>query len=81
LDLGCYTGTIYSAEKLINNGYKVYTTDERINNRVTEKPYVRVYLRHDQEVYRKFETDVEALSWIDELKATSGKTFEIITFN
>jgi hypothetical protein len=81
LDKGSFDGTIYSEESLIGYGYKVYTTDERINNRVTEKPYVRVYLSHGLETHKKFETDEQALSWIEELKSTSGKTFEIVTFN
>jgi hypothetical protein len=81
LDKRSFAGTIYSEEALINYGYKVYTTDERINNRVTEKPYVRVYLSHELETHKKFETDEQALSWIEKLKATSGKTFEIVTFN
>jgi hypothetical protein len=81
LDKGSFDGTIYSEGDLIDYGYKVYTTDERINNRVTEKPYVRVYLSHELETHKKFETDEQALEWINELKATSGKTFEIVTFN
>jgi hypothetical protein len=81
LDTGSWDGAIYTEEKLIGYGYKVYTTDERINNRVTEKPYVRVYLSHELETHKKFETNEEALAWIDELKATSGKTFEIVTFD
>ena len=81
LDKGSFDGTIYSDEELIGYGYKVYTTDERINNRVTEKPYVRIYLSHGLESHKKFETDEEASAWVDELKATSGKTFEIVTFD
>jgi hypothetical protein len=78
LDLGSYRGTIYTEEELIGYGYKVYTTDERINSRVCRKPHVKIYLSHELTVDKVFETNHEAQTWIDALKATSGKTFETV---
>jgi hypothetical protein len=79
LDTGAFDSVIYTKEDLIGYGYKIY--DDRVNNIVCEKPYATVYLSHDLTTTKKFETDQEALEWIEEIKTKSGKTFEIVTFN
>ena len=78
LDLSSWRGSIYTAEEMIGYGYKVYSTEERINSRICHKPRVRVYLSHELTVDKVFETNQEAQTWIDELKLTSGKTFETV---
>lgn len=78
LDLGSYDGTIYTEETLKGYGYKVYSYEERIAQRVCNKPYVTVYLSHELQVSKRFETDKEAESWIEWLKNTTGKVFEVI---
>jgi hypothetical protein len=78
LDLRSYDGTIYTEKQLKGYGYKVYSYNERVQQRVCNKPYVTIYLSHDLQVTKRFETDVEAESWIGEIKAASGKVFEVI---
>ena len=78
LDLCSWKDAIYSAEELEAYGYKVYTTDERISSRVCRKPHVKIYLSHELTVEKVFETNQEAQAWIEELKSTSGKTFETV---
>lgn len=72
---------IYTEDEIRDYGYKVYSSDERINERVCHKAYVKVYLTHDNHVEQAFETDAEAEAWIELLKETSGKTFEVVTHN
>lgn len=81
LDKSSFDEIIYSPEQLIDYGYKVYTSSERINNRVCHKPHVTVYLSHDLSSTKRFETDREAIEWVEDLKATSGKVFEIVIKN
>ena len=45
---------------------------------VWNKVYVEVYLGYKSSVGKSFNTDDEALDWIDKLKELSGKTFEVI---
>lgn len=78
LDRGSWDGTVYSEEALKGYGYKVYSYEERVAQRVCNKPYVTVYLSHDLQVTKRFEKDKEAESWIEWLKNTTGKTFEVI---
>ena len=78
LDLNSWRGEIYTEKELVDHGYKVYTTDERISSRVCRKPHVKVYLSHDLTVEKVFETNSEARTWIDQLKLKSGKTFETV---
>lgn len=77
-DAGSPLQWIYTEEDLKSYGYKVYSFDERINDRVCEKPYVVVYLAHELQISKKFETDSEAEEWVDQLKEKSGKSFEVI---
>lgn len=70
----------YTKAELVDWGYKVYDTDERINDRVVHKSRVIVYLGHDLEVSKEFETVDEANEWIDLLVSTSGKTFEVVKY-
>ena len=78
LDLSSWRGTIYTEEELVGYGYKVYSTEERINSRVCHKPSVRIYLSHELTVDQRFETNGEAYSWVEELKLASGKTFKTV---
>lgn len=45
---------------------------------VWNKPYVEVSLGYKSSVGKYFDSDQEALDWIDKLKELSGKTFEVI---
>jgi hypothetical protein len=78
LDYGSFQETIYTEEELKEYGYKVYPHSERIVKRVCRKPYVKVHLPHDLCVTQTFESDDLAKGWVDELKSTSGKTFEVV---
>lgn len=71
---------LYTEDEIRGYGYKVYNTDERINERICNKAYVKVYLTHDNSIEQKFETDAEAEAWIESLKEKSGKTFEVVTY-
>lgn len=77
-DESSYSQHVRTKEDLLESGYKVYDWDERVTNRVCRKPYVVVYLGHKLEVQNTFESNTIALEWIENLKLTSGKTFEII---
>jgi hypothetical protein len=70
----------YTDEELRKQGYKVYTTDERINDRVCVKATVKVYLAHDNTIVQEFETDDEAEFWIENLKTISGKNFAVAIY-
>ena len=48
------------------------------DNTVWTKPSVTIYLEHEHSIYRSFETLEEAESWVEELKQTSTKVFEIV---
>jgi hypothetical protein len=71
---------LYTEDEIRNYGYKVYSTDERINERICNKAYVKVYLTHDNTIEQSFETDKEAEAWIELLKEKSGKTFEVAIY-
>ena len=81
LDHSSFQETIYTEKELKDYGYTVYPYSERVNSRVCRKPYVTVYLPHDLSVQRTFESNEKASAWIEELKATSGKTFEIVNYD
>lgn len=70
---------VYTEDEIRDHGYKLYSADERINDRICHKAYVKVYLTHDNEIEQTFETDAEAEAWIETLKEKSGKTFEVVT--
>lgn len=72
---------VYTEDEIRSNGYKVYSTDERINDRICHKAYVKVCLTHDNYIEQAFESDAEAEAWIESLKEKSGKTFEVVTRN
>ena len=78
---GDWDGRTYTDEQLRNYGYKVYTTDERVNDRVCKFAKVKVYLTHDNEVEQTFETDEDAEIWVEHLKTTSGKNFAVATYD
>lgn len=76
LDLGSYRNEIYTEKEVVDHGYKVYP--DRVTNQVCRKARANVYLSHDYEVEKIFESDQEAKSWVADLKLASGKTFEIV---
>ena len=80
IDSKDYYPIMYTDDDLRGYGYKVYLTSERLNERVCDKAYVKVYLTHDNEIVKRFETDSEAEEWIDLLKQKSGKTFETVIY-
>jgi hypothetical protein len=71
---------LYTEDEIRRYGYKVYSTDERINERICNKAHVKVYLTHDNTIEQSFETDKEAEAWIELLKEKSGKTFEVAIY-
>jgi hypothetical protein len=71
---------IYTDDQLRKNGYIVYDWNERVNNRICRKAYVKVYLTHDNSIEQTFDSDKQAEEWIDLLKSTSQKTFEVATY-
>jgi hypothetical protein len=73
-------GVIYTEDEIRGYGYKVYSTDERINDRICCKAYVKVNLTHDNLIERFFESDDDAEGWIRSLKEKSAKTFEVVTY-
>ena len=79
-DCNDWEEVIYTDEDIRRYGYKVYTTDKRINERICHFAHVKVYLTHDNTIEQTFETNQEAQAWIELLKETSGKTFEIATY-
>ena len=73
-DFGSYLDTKYTERLLREYGYIVE------GKKVYRFPHVEVHFEHDDSVNKSFQTDSEALQWVEELKATSGKTFEIIKY-
>lgn len=71
---GCWDATPSTAESLRDYGYLVE------GDGVYYKPSVTVFLESKCQVSKTFETAEEARSWVDALKATSGKTFEIVEY-
>lgn len=71
-----YYSPIYTAEELTKKGYIVYPEKKK----VMERPLVEVYLAHDYKVSQTFLKEQEALNWIDDLKAMTGRSgsFEVI---
>lgn len=72
---GCYEASTYTKEQLLD---KELLIDE--NNDVWNKPHVTVYLEEDSSIERKFNTFEDAIEWCEEIKKTSGKTFEIVRY-
>ena len=71
---GCYDALPSSAKSLREYGYLVE------GDRVFFKPVVDVSLESKCRVSKTFDTVEEARSWVNALKASSGKTFEIIEY-
>ena len=71
---------IYTDEDIRNYGYKVYSTDERINDRICTFAHVKVYLTHDNTIEQVFKTNEEAEAWIENLKTRSGKDFAVVIY-
>jgi hypothetical protein len=68
----------YSDDDLRRRGYIVYGRNERINERVCRKAYVKVYHAHDNSIEQSFDSNKQAEEWIETLKTKSGKTFEVV---
>jgi hypothetical protein len=65
----------YTKEELENYGYIVDS-----ENIVWHKPYVVVYLTYEYRLTKYFQTIDEANLWVKVLKNSSGKTFEIVSY-
>lgn len=63
---------IVDKEYLINDGYKIVGKD------VYHKSKVHVYLTNKHRIDNTFESENDAKNWMEDLKITSGKTFEIV---
>jgi hypothetical protein len=72
---------LYTEEQIRSNGYKVYSRDERINDNVVEKAYVKIDLEHDNSVNVQFETETEMREWVDKLIEKSKTTFEVVNYD
>lgn len=70
----------YTDDDMRKRGFIVYDKDERINDRICRKAYVKVYLTHDNSIEQSFDSDKQAEEWIETLKEKSGKTFEVVTY-
>jgi hypothetical protein len=62
----------YSDEEVLRYGARIIEGDS-----VFEKPIVTIKLDHS-EVWKRFDTNDEAIAWIKELEVRSNKDFEII---
>lgn len=71
---------IYSEAELIGCGYKVYSKEERVKDRVCSKANVELCLKHDYHIYKTFECDADAQKWITYLISKANKTFEIVNY-
>jgi hypothetical protein len=72
--------TTYTDDDMRKRGFIVYDKDERINDRICRKAYVKVYLTHDNSIEQSFDSDKQAEEWIETLKEKSGKAFEVVTY-
>ena len=63
---------IYTPEEILSFGYKITP-----NKEVLHKSYVMVFLSHDIEVTRKFDTNSDAVLWAEEIKELSGNKFMV----
>ena len=76
-DMSSYDDDRYSAESLVERGYKYYP--DRVQYQIVKKAIAIVYFKnHKYELSQEFETEDEMTAWVESLKTTSGKTFEII---
>ena len=75
-----FESVCYTEEKLRGYGFKVYSRDERINDNVVNKPYVKVDLEHENSLTVTFETNDEMLEWVEMIKLKSGKIFETVVY-
>ena len=76
-DMRSWDDDRYSAEYLVERGYKYYP--DRVQYQIVNKAVAIVYFNnHKYELSQAFESNEEMTQWAEQLKATSGKTFEII---
>lgn len=57
--------------------YSWYRVDEN-TKQIFVKPYVEVRFGYKQSISTRFDSDVEAQAWVDELIASSDKKFHVI---
>ncbi len=75
---GCWDACSTTRESLILYGYLIPDPRDCEETEVFYKPYATVYLEHECQVQKAFDSYEEALEWAEELKKKSGKTFEIV---
>ena len=82
-----YTGKFSPAGWIDNSEYnpKIYSETDLIKKDYLVKDYVvyrkskvKITLTNNEELFKTFNTQEECMSWIEDLKDTTGKTFEII---
>ncbi len=72
---GCWDAYPSSRKDVLDLGHLIDS-----DNVVWNRPYATVYLEHDYTLTKSFITFESAIEWAEELKATSGKTFEIVKY-
>ena len=76
---GCWDACPSTAESLRDYGYLVeWDSSRSFEQSVYHRPYVTIYLESEYQVNKPFNTLSEAQEWVEQLKSTSGKTFEIV---
>jgi hypothetical protein len=71
---------LYTEEQIRSNGYKVYSRDERINDNIVERAYVKIDLEHNNSIKVEFETEAEMRVWVNKLIDKSSATFELVDY-
>lgn len=82
-DMSSWDEKIISTEKLINYGYIMLWDEGNPDPHVRvphHRPHVTVYLAHEYQVNRQFETLEEATQWANHLETASQKEFEIVKY-
>ena len=74
IDPSCWSERRYTEDELKEYDYIF------INGKPYNRPHVTVYLSHEYQVTNQFDSDSDALNWIDVLKQKTGKEFEIIKY-
>lgn len=72
VDLSSFYKLIYTIDELKERDYKI------INNMVYKKPYLIIRLLTGDEFLKTFENENEINEYVEALKLTSGKTYEIL---
>lgn len=75
-----YYDDICTEEGIKESGYKVYSKDERLNDRIANYPYVEIHLKGNNSVTKKFKSDAEASEFIRMVERLSKCEFGIIEY-